>query len=129
MNRINKSFNELLKENARLKKELAYYKNIKSTPYKSIDVKLSYNNFYFSDEWKELRYKKLSSYIIKNGRVCQCCKASSKVLHVDHIEPRSKRPDLQLEINNLQVLCDKCNVGKKNYDSVDWCKIDNEWDF
>lgn len=128
MSKINKSFNELLKENARLKKELAYYKNIKSTPHKVIDVKLSHNNFYLSNEWKELRYKKLSNYIIRNGKKCECCGNESNKLHVDHIQPRSKRPDLELSIDNLQVMCETCNTGKKNYDSVQWSKLKDEWD-
>lgn len=124
-----KSYYKLLKENAELRKELAEYKAKELATCKKIDIKTSYNHFYNSQEWKELRYRKLSNYIIKNGRICECCKNSSSKLHVDHIIPRSKRPDLELSMDNLQILCETCNVGKKNYDSVEWSKVKGEWDF
>ncbi|WP_425289641.1 HNH endonuclease [Shewanella algae] len=34
------------------------------------------------------------------------------VLHVDHILPRSKYPHKALDINNMQILCEDCNLGK-----------------
>jgi 5-methylcytosine-specific restriction endonuclease McrA len=67
-------------------------------------------------EWAELRYKTLAKY----GAICQCCGADKVILHVDHIKPRSKYPQLELDINNLQVLCETCNVGKSNKDVTDW---------
>jgi 5-methylcytosine-specific restriction endonuclease McrA len=39
---------------------------------------------------------------------------------VDHIVPRSKRPDLALDISNLQTLCGRCNRGKGSWDQTDW---------
>lgn len=36
------------------------------------------------------------------------------VMHVDHIKPRSKHPELSLCFDNLQVLCEDCNIGKGN---------------
>ena len=129
MSKANKSYDALLKENAELRKELAYYKAKENTSYKKINVKLSHNNFYHSSEWKELRYKKLTSYVRTHGRLCECCKTTTNKLHVDHIKPRSLRPDLELDITNLQVLCEVCNVGKSNVDASDWTKINNEWDF
>jgi len=81
--------------------------------------KREYDGFYESREWRELRYKALVSY----GPICQCCGASRKngsVIHVDHIKPRSKFPELQLVISNLQILCEECNLGKSNKDSTDW---------
>ncbi len=75
--------------------------------------------FYDSREWKELRYLALRN---TDGR-CQCCGACSKDgvrIHVDHIQPRYKRPDLSLCLDNLQVLCDDCNMGKGAWDSTDW---------
>lgn len=41
-------------------------------------------------------------------------------MHVDHIKPRSKYPELELEFTNLQILCADCNLGKRNHDSIDW---------
>ena len=67
-------------------------------------------SFYDSREWRELRFKVLVHY----GRKCMLCNATNKELHVDHIKPVSIFPQLQLDINNLQVLCVDCNLGKSN---------------
>jgi hypothetical protein len=72
--------------------------------------------FYKTREWREMRYKVLTKY----GKVCQCCGQTSGYLHVDHIKPRSLFPTLELEENNLQVLCEACNIGKTNRDTTDW---------
>jgi 5-methylcytosine-specific restriction endonuclease McrA len=42
------------------------------------------------------------------------------VLHVDHIVPRYKAPHRSLDIENLQVLCRDCNIGKGAWDQTDW---------
>lgn len=76
-------------------------------------------DFYNSREWKELRYKVLT----KHGARCMCCGATPQdgsVMHVDHIKPRSRFPDLELEFSNCQVLCSACNLGKSNKDRTDW---------
>lgn len=75
-------------------------------------------NFYSSREWLGLRYEVLLKY----GRTCMCCGVEAKPPHVDHIKPRSKHPHLELDINNLQVLCHDCNMGKSNVDETDWRK-------
>ena len=75
--------------------------------------------FYQSWEWKEVRYKALKLY----GARCMLCGATAANgvrICVDHIKPRSLFPDLQLDINNLQILCDDCNKGKSNTDDTDW---------
>lgn len=75
--------------------------------------------FYDSKEWLEGRYRILK---INNGR-CQCCgqcPSTGNPLHVDHIRPRSKFPELELTLTNLQVLCRKCNEGKGDWDETDW---------
>ena len=75
--------------------------------------------FFGSPEWKQLRYIALKN---ANG-CCQCCGAKSSMtlqLHVDHIKPRSRYPELALDINNLQVLCQSCNEGKSAWDDTDW---------
>lgn len=69
--------------------------------------------FYRTRPWRELRYKAL----VRCGRRCMCCGAKPTdgiILHVDHVKPRSKFPDLELDINNLQILCEDCNLGKSN---------------
>ncbi|MBL4751997.1 MAG: HNH endonuclease [Flavobacteriales bacterium] len=77
------------------------------------------DNFYRSMSWKKLRYKALK---FNNGK-CELCGASKHygaVLNVDHIKPRKHRPDLELKLSNLQVLCASCNMGKCNDDDTDW---------
>lgn len=77
------------------------------------------STFYESREWRELRYKALA---LSDGR-CELCGRSKQngiVLHVDHIRPRSVAPELELCLENLQILCEDCNLGKSNKDSRDW---------
>lgn len=68
--------------------------------------------FYSSNQWLTLRH----SALLKYGRKCMCCGGvpPQVILQVDHIRPRSKFPDLALDIDNLQVLCKDCNLGKSN---------------
>lgn len=76
-------------------------------------------DFYSSRLWKILRYQAFEKY----GNKCQCCGAGTDdgiKLHVDHVKPRSTHPELELDINNLQVLCEDCNVGKLNQWDTDW---------
>jgi len=58
----------------------------------------------------------------ESGGRCALCGATKKErpLHVDHIVPRSK--DGKTEYDNLQVLCQKCNLAKGNKDSTDFRK-------
>jgi hypothetical protein len=76
--------------------------------------------FYSSREWLSLRVRVLEKYECK----CMMCGRSPRnhgvVIHVDHIKPRSKHPELSLEISNLQLLCGDCNLGKGNKYDTDW---------
>lgn len=77
------------------------------------------SNFYMGPKWRHVRYKAL---LANDGR-CECCGRSKKngvILHVDHIKPRSLFPELELELSNLQVLCEDCNMGKMAWDETDW---------
>lgn len=77
------------------------------------------DSFYDSREWLAVRYEALKA---SAGR-CSCCGARASEhnpLHVDHIKPRSKHPELALVLSNLQVLCKQCNLGKSNTDATDW---------
>lgn len=60
-----------------------------------------------------LRYKILKR---DNFKCCACgaspAKDPSVELHIDHIVPWSKGGETEME--NLQVLCSKCNIGKSN---------------
>lgn len=66
----------------------------------------------FSDVSSALRYR-----ILARDRKCRLCGAgpSDSPLHVDHIVPRSKGGSSHED--NLQVLCQRCNVGKGSSDS------------
>lgn len=62
-------------------------------------------------KWKELRREVFK----RDGERCWNCGAEplpNKNLHVDHIKPRSKFPELALEFSNLRVLCAECNTSK-----------------
>ena len=74
--------------------------------------------FWQSDEWRTLRYQALAL----NGRACLACGRDDQRLHVDHIKPRSRYPELSLELGNLQILCEECNLGKGAWDETDWRK-------
>lgn len=83
-------------------------------------TKLDNAQFYESKEWRELRVRVLEKYECK----CMMCGRNPKehgiVIHVDHIKPRSKYPELSLHFDNLQLLCDDCNLGKSNKFDTDY---------
>ena len=91
------------------------YKNNKRTVSKG---------FYDTREWRELRYDALKRY----GKQCLLCGAQPPhvVLHVDHVRPRSKFPEGELSIDNLQILCADCNLGKSNRNSDDFREVKRE---
>lgn len=102
--------------------ELNQTRNKRSSSRKGTSGHLDGKDFYSSRKWREVRYKVIS----KHGRKCMCCgwtpdhKEDQGPIHVDHIEPRSLRPDLQLNFDNLQILCADCNIGKSNKDNTDF---------
>jgi len=68
--------------------------------------------FYKSDAWLHLR-----AVVLRLGRYrCKHCGASGNQarLHVDHIIPITVDWSRRLDITNLQVLCEYCNMGKSN---------------
>lgn len=76
-------------------------------------------NFYKSPEWRALRI--LVIRIL--GPECACCHKIIKKsgdLHVDHVKPKYKFPELQLSITNMQILCEYCNVVVKFKKSTDY---------
>ena len=93
--------------------------DIKERPFAKEEYIKKANEFYKSPEWRKVRYEVLRE---QKGK-CQCCGRSAKdgvVLHVDHIIPLSKDWSKRLDKDNLQVLCEDCNLGKSNTDSIDW---------
>lgn len=72
-------------------------------------------DFYDTRGWLRIRYNILRIL----GSVCLCCRAHD-ANHVDHIKPRSKYPELEMDPRNLQVLCHDCNKGKSDEDETDF---------
>jgi hypothetical protein len=55
--------------------------------------------------------------LMRDGATCRMCGASPQTgarLHVDHVKPWSRGGETMLE--NLQILCDVCNIGKSDID-------------
>ena len=48
----------------------------------------------------------------RDGRICRYCGSDEEPLHIDHIISRKRGGTHDLE--NLQVLCEKCNRGKRD---------------
>ena len=96
------------------------YSNSLKTKRKVKVAKQSSKQFYESPEWRSLRYRVLE----KHSGECMLCGRSKRkhgvVIHVDHIKPKSKYPELALEYNNLQLLCEDCNLGKSNKYETDY---------
>ena len=77
--------------------------------------------FYASWDWKKKRMEAL----LLHGHRCQSCGAAPSNLRsirlvVDHIKPIRKYWELRLELSNLQVLCDDCNMGKGHWLEADF---------
>jgi hypothetical protein len=77
--------------------------------------------FYKSWRWKEIRLIALDVC----GHRCGSCGQkplpnNNVVLHVDHIQPLRKNPELALDLSNLQVLCEDCNQGKSWFNTKDY---------
>ena len=60
--------------------------------------------FYLGKDWLALKRHVMET----QPNVCVLCKTTSD-LQVDHIKPRWKYPDLELDPNNCQILCRACN--------------------
>jgi 5-methylcytosine-specific restriction endonuclease McrA len=101
-------------------KKIKQIRDIPLQPYSHPELGTDeYSKFFQSTAWRQLRYLALKN----TEGTCQCCgsKASDGVqIHVDHIFPRSRYPQLQLSLDNIQVLCSDCNVGKGDWGTEDW---------
>lgn len=80
------------------------------------------DRFYRSYKWRRLRVDALEANRQRYGMLaCECCgMIDVAAFHVDHIYPRSTHPELALDPDNLQVLCDACNIGKGTAYTTNW---------
>jgi 5-methylcytosine-specific restriction endonuclease McrA len=76
-------------------------------------------SFYDTDAWIFLRRSVISLY----GRECMRCHKTTQMANVDHIKPRSKHKEIQLDAANMQVLCYDCNMDKSNIHDTDYRKV------
>jgi len=71
------------------------------------------DTFYNTPKWRRTK----AAYEKTVPHVCVVCGKQDLVgmdLTVDHILPRHDYPDLQYDLNNLQIMCRSCNSSKQN---------------
>jgi len=78
------------------------------------------NNLDIKQEWRTLRVQVLEAYLAKCAMCNRTPQEHGVVVHVDHIIPKSRNPRIALCFDNLQVLCEDCNLGKSNRFRTDW---------
>ena len=136
--KIQKKYNKLMKEkqqsiiknvsniNSDLLSKVEKYKDNNETVIEFIEnaiLKSLPKKALSQEELKEInRRRKISdttryAVLERAGFKCQCCgskplKNNDVVLHIDHVIPHSLGGSDS--IDNLQVLCDKCNLSKQN---------------
>lgn len=72
------------------------------------------DRFKYTREWRKLRAEIINKF---NGHCCMCGRSWKKEkvrIRVDHIKPVSKYPELKMDPDNLQTLCEDCYLGKLN---------------
>lgn len=68
---------------------------------------------------RNISWRMRAIILMKDGAKCKLCGATPQTgakLHVDHIKPWSKGGETIPE--NLQILCDKCNIGKSDIELI-----------
>lgn len=64
---------------------------------------------------RNINWRMRAQVLMRDGSMCNLCGRMPKdgvLLNIDHIKPWSKGGETVLE--NLQILCNQCNVGKSN---------------
>ena len=111
---------EIVGQKKRMLHCFLYCRKLKSLPVHKPATKRTQkkvrHEFYDSDAWQKLRRKAIRKY----GCKCMKCEIKNVEMHVDHIKPRSLYPDLELDFNNLQILCKGCNMEKSNLNEIDY---------
>jgi hypothetical protein len=65
---------------------------------------------------RNINWRLRALVLMRDGATCRMCGARPENgirLHVDHVKPWAKGGETILD--NLQVLCQKCNIGKSDY--------------
>lgn len=106
----------LKKMNRKLELKLKHEERKKRSMLERLHARDKLDPFFQRQDWRILRYQALKVY----GRKCALCKQTEGRMHVDHIKPRSLYPQLALIFDNLQILCEDCNLGKLNLDETDF---------
>ena len=90
---------------------------------------LSYQEVKLLNRRRKINDNTRYAVLERAGFKCQCCgirplKDNDVILHIDHIIPRSLGGSDS--VDNLQVLCDKCNLSKQNRfiinHNINWIK-------
>lgn len=108
------------KENP-LAKDLSVIKQIKEEAKLEMRNAPQRSDIHNATTWNRLRYLVLR----RDGGKCVLCgrgAADGVKLHVDHIVPASICPERYYDPDNLQTLCEECNLGKSDLDTTDWRK-------
>lgn len=108
---------------ANLKHAQEIYRRYEAAPHllSNADFRIEFYRYW---NWSLVRADVISAWR-KGDRRCGGCGTfiRGKSIHVDHIRPRSKYPNLRYLKSNLQVLCDRCNRYKHDYDGEDWREV------
>jgi len=70
---------------------------------------------------RNINWRLRAMVLMKDGAKCKLCGATPQdgaKLHVDHIIPWARGGETVLD--NLQILCEKCNIGKSDIDPNDF---------
>lgn len=74
-----------------------YYDKYLSNYNLPLEVIKNGKKFYKTKQWRALRIRAFAKY----GRKCLCC-GKTTLLHVDHVKPRSKYPELTLDLKTFK---------------------------
>lgn len=89
----------------KLGKGWVYLENEKNRLDWTLKYKFDLNSFENSRTWLKLK----SEILKRDNMTCQICKVQFVDLHVHHILPRYKNPELTFDKDNLITLCYKCH--------------------
>ena len=76
--------------------------------------------YYTTEEWADTRKKIFD----RDGKICHMC--GGPATHIDHLLPKSKYPELALNLDNLKPACKDCNFTKLDIVREEYLKIFNK---